>query len=116
MLVAESELVVEAEPENDPMSRLREYNLHGTRDRQRDSLGSVAPSRRRIRLLYFCLASFCGFLVGLGGLAATLAMLGRPVGLENPAILLGLLAALAMALLVGAVVSAAYREARRRAG
>jgi hypothetical protein len=61
------------------------------------------------------LASFCGFVVGLGGLAATLAMLGRPVGLENPSIILGLLAALVVALLVGAVVSAAYREARRRA-
>lgn len=74
----------------------------------------VAPSHRRLRLLYFVIASIWGFLSGAVGVGVALAARGRVVGIEDPVVLVSLAPALGVALMGGAISAAAYRAARRR--
>ncbi len=103
-------------PDTEPTSDSRggEYTVPERRDKPVGRNGEVAGSHRRTRLFYFGLASTWGFLCGVVGLAVVLSARGHAVGIDRLAILLLLVPALAVALVGGAMASAAYREARRR--
>ncbi len=75
--------------------------------------GSISPGRR-LRRLFFCLASLWGFIVGCAGLAIGLDLRGHQIGAEDPVILLTIVTGAVLAVVGGAILAAAYREARRR--
>ena len=107
---------METEPEEDSIPQTAEYSAPEPRRRSRESHRRVAPSHRRLRRLYFAIAAIWGFLSGAVGVGAALAVRGRPVGIEDPLVLLALLPAIALAVAGGVVIAAAYRAARRRFG
>ena len=81
------------------------------RRRSRASRGS-SPTRA-IRVFYFCIASFWGFLVGASALVGILALGNEQVRPDGTLLLL-LIPFAGIALVGGAVTAAAYRESRRR--
>jgi hypothetical protein len=66
------------------------------------------------RLLYFALASIWGYIVGVGGLLAAMSAAGQPAQ-PSPGTIAGLIPALFFAAAGGFVISAAYKESKRRA-
>ena len=109
-------LSVESELENNSDAPGNEYSALESQRRSRHSNKVAAPSHRRLRLFYFVIASVWGFLSGAVGVGAALAVRGRPLGIEDPVVLLTLICAMGLALVGGAITAAAYRAARRRAG
>ena len=71
-------------------------------------------SRKTLRILFFVLSAGWGFVMGLGTLAVMLAFNDQSSGPDNPFFLWLLLPGTIVAALGGAMVAAAYREARRR--
>ena len=74
---------------------------------------SGRDQRRRLRLLYFTLASLWGFLVGTAGLLIGFSSRGVPLDL-GPVAILALSAASILAVVGGMIASRAYSEAARR--
>ena len=66
------------------------------------------------RLLFFALASVWGFIVGVGGLLAAMSAAGQAAH-PNPGTIAGLIPVLLIAAAGGLVISAAYKESKRRA-
>jgi hypothetical protein len=97
-VAADSMRSAEAEAlSNAAVERLRERKLAGA-------------SRLRLRTLYFAIAAIWGFATGAAGLAAGLALGGRPVELD-PQTSLALAACGVLALAGGLGASLAYRQA-----
>ena len=65
------------------------------------------------RLFYFALASTWGFIIGVGGLLAAMSAAGQAAQ-PNPGTIVGLIPALLFATAGGFVISAAYKESKRR--
>jgi hypothetical protein len=107
-------LSVESELENDSTAPGSEYTAPESQRRSWQGNKNAAPSHRRLRLFYFVIASVWGFLSGAVGVGMALSVLGRPLGIEEPVVLLSLVAAMGVALVGGAITAAAYRAARRR--
>lgn len=74
---------------------------------------SPATSSRRLRLLYFGVASCWGFVVGVVGLMLVLRSTGETVSPSTTA-LLGMIPAAAVAVVGAGIISGAYQEAKRR--
>lgn len=92
-----------------------EYTVSAPRYRaQRGSAGIETEMRRRLRPLFFGLASLWGFLVGGGGLALDLYMDGHPVGMMGARSILSLTVCLGLAVGGGLILAKSYREIRRR--
>ncbi len=75
--------------------------------------GNHRSSSSTRRLLFFCLASTWGFIVGVVGLLAAMSVTGQhlePDALVIPSLIPGLIVAAGG----GLVVAAAYRESKRR--
>jgi hypothetical protein len=83
------------------------------RSRRRSQPDAARLRRRRLRLVYFILASIWGFMSGTVALLASLVVLGQPLQLQTPVVLAMLIAAL-LALVGGVVAARAYREATQR--
>jgi len=83
------------------------------RRRQRPGASAARVKRRRIRTVYFTLASVWGFVTGTVAILGVLSASGRPLTLEpKSGAVLGL--ATLVALLGGAVAARAYREVADR--
>jgi hypothetical protein len=92
-----------------------EYTVSAPRGRVRSGHGGIETDlRRRLRPLFFGLASLWGFLVGGGGLAFDLYMDGHPVGMMGARSMLRLTVCLGLAVGGGLVLAGAYRELRKR--
>lgn len=79
---------------------------------------AVAHARHRTasgtrRLVFFSMAAFWGFSVGVAGLLAAMSAAGQPVHPEGGSIV-GLIPALVVAIAGGFIVAAAYKESKRR--
>lgn len=83
-----------------------------SRDRSPRQNGGETP-RRRLRSLYFTLASLWGFVVGVAALGAGSHLAGRGVVLE-PWVIGATIPGAAFAGLGGIVAAGAYREAKER--
>ena len=84
-----------------------------SRPGRRSRRPSDRDQRRRLRLLYFTLASLWGFLIGTAGLLIGISSRGVPLDL-GPVAVLALSAASILAVSGGMIASRAYREASRR--
>ena len=107
-------MIAETKNEAGSIPQGGEYSVPEARHQSIERNEKVAVSHRRIRLLYFGVASAWGFLCGVVGFAAALTVRGRIGGLDDPTFFLLLLPPLAIAVVGAGVASAAYREARRR--
>ena len=83
------------------------------RRRQSRRANSTRNQRRRLRLVYFSLASLWGFLVGTVTLLFGFSLSGRRLEL-SPVAIVAMSAAIVLAVVGGMVASRAYREASRR--
>lgn len=66
------------------------------------------------RLVFFMLSAMWGFIAGVTGVLVAMNAAGEPVR-ARPAIVIGLIPALILAVAGGFVVAAAYRESKNRA-
>jgi hypothetical protein len=107
-------MLSQSERETSTIPRSAEYSAPESRKRSQKGNEKVAASHRRMRFFYFGLTAGWGFLCGALGLAAVLSIHGHSIAVEDPLVLLLLIPALAVAVLGGALASAAYRDARRR--
>jgi len=84
------------------------------RRRQYTSKSSAGPRSRRTprRLVFFGLASMWGFVAGVGGLMGAMGAAGQPIQPHSGAIA-GLIPALALAIVGGVIMAAAYKESKR---
>lgn len=91
----------------------------GRRDSERrqarssDRRGSSRLRHRRLRTLYFALASVWGFLAGTTGVVVSMAAGGRPLGF-GPRVGTVLAASTVIAVLGGLIAARAYRDATTR--
>ena len=90
-----------------------EYSLASAARHGVEAASGHRVSSRRVRHIYFALASAWGFVIGATGVLACLAFSGNAVRPEGRA-LLGLVPAVAVAVAGGAVIAGAYQEAKRR--
>ena len=81
--------------------------------RQSRRATSNRNQRRRLRLVYFSLASLWGFLMGTVTLLFGFSLSGRRLEL-SPVAIVAMSAAIVLAVVGGMVASRAYREASRR--
>jgi hypothetical protein len=71
-------------------------------------------SGRKLRLAYFALASAWGFLVGVGGVLASLQADGKLSSAPGSGTLVYVALCLVIAVVGGGVIAGAYQEAKRR--
>ena len=90
-----------------------EYTLASTRGHGEEAASGHRISSRRIRHVYFALASAWGFVVGACGILASYAWAGHDVRPEGRA-LAGLVPAIVVAVAGAGVIAGAYQEAKRR--
>ena len=90
-----------------------EYTLGSAAGHGHEAASGHRLSSRRVRQIYFGLASAWGFVIGATGVLACLAFSGNSARPEGRA-LLGMIPAVAVAVLGGGVIAGAYQEARRR--
>lgn len=83
------------------------------RRRQSRRAASNRSQRRRLRLVYFSLASLWGFLMGTVTILFGFTLGGRRLEL-SPVAIVAMSAAIVLAIVGGMVASRAYREASRR--
>jgi hypothetical protein len=98
--------------ESETVSESVESALRGSR-RRRSGPPSEGLSRRRLRTIYFSLASMWGFLAGTVAVLGGLTLSEQDVSLDTWLSLL-LLVAAGLAVVGGAVLASAYRDASRR--
>lgn len=96
---------------DDVDGRQGEYTGRRRSERSRRSRHADGQARRRVRILYFSLASLWGFFVG--ALATALALTG-PFSGSATTLPFFLVAGIGLALFGGAVTASIYREARKR--
>jgi hypothetical protein len=75
-------------------------------------MSSQRTRRTPRRLIFFGMASMWGFVVGVGGLMAAMSVSGQPIQ-PRAGTLTGLIPALALAILGGFLMAAAYKESKR---
>jgi hypothetical protein len=104
------------EPEPEPESDSVTENVSRRRSSSRHRRTRQTPdrvSRHRLRLVYFTLASMWGFVAGTVAILGGLSFGDDRVSLDTPLSVLMLVAAV-LAVVGGAIVASAYRDASHR--